>query len=158
MDVGSDSGTETDRRIERAYRELRPQLLRLAFLLCGSREEAEDAVQSAFAGATDRWASIEDSTAYLRRSVVNQVKDRQRREFRRRLLHRPEPPPVTHVPELDETWAVVRGLPRLQRTVVVLHFYEDLSLVDIAALLDRPASTVRSDLRRALARLRKALS
>jgi RNA polymerase sigma factor (sigma-70 family) len=41
--------------------------------------------------------------------------------------------------------------------VIVLHYYEDLPLVEIADLLDRPASTVRSDLRRALEQLRKAL-
>jgi len=40
---------------------------------------------------------------------------------------------------------------------VVLHYYEDMPLVEIGHLLDRSASTVRSDLRRALTRLRKAL-
>jgi RNA polymerase sigma factor (sigma-70 family) len=144
--------------LEDAYRELRLPLLRLAFLLTGSRETAEDVVQSAFASAQPRWHRIEDPPAYLRRSVVNLAKDGQRREFRRRLLVRPEPEAVTAIPEIDETWAVVRRLPATQRAVVVLHYYEDLPLVEIGQLLDRPASTVRSDLRRALARLRKALS
>lgn len=144
--------------IEETYRELRLPLLRLAFLLTGSRETAEDVVQSAFAAAHPRWAAIDDPRAYLRRSVVNLAKDGHRREFRRRRLLRPEPERVTAVPELDETWALVRGLPTTQRTVVVLHYYEDLPLVEIGRLLDRPASTVRSDLRRALARLRKDLS
>jgi len=40
----------------------------------------------------------------------------------------------------------------------VLRYYEDLPLVEIAGVLDRPANTVRSDLRRALDRLRKELS
>ena len=44
-----------------------------------------------------------------------------------------------------------------QRTVVVLRFYEDLGLADIASLLGRSASTVRSDLRRALTRLKGLL-
>jgi RNA polymerase sigma factor (sigma-70 family) len=144
--------------IEETYRELRLPLLRLAFLLTGSRETAEDVVQSAFAAAHARWATIHDPRAYLRRSVVNLAKDGQRREFRRRRLLRPGPERVTAVPELDETWALVRRLPTTQRTVVVLHYYEDLPLVEIGRLLDRPASTVRSDLRRALARLRKDLS
>lgn len=144
--------------LEETYRELRLPLLRLAFLLTGSRETAEDLVQSAFASAQPRWEAIDDPPAYLRRSVVNLAKDGQRREFRRRRLLRPEPEPVTEVPELDETWAVVRRLPAVQRAVVVLHYYQDLPLVDIASLLDRPAATVRSDLRRALARLRKDLS
>jgi RNA polymerase sigma factor (sigma-70 family) len=143
--------------LEETYRELRLPLLRLAFMLTGSRETAEDVVQSAFASAQPRWTTIDDPPAYLRRSVVNLAKDGQRREIRRRLRHQPQPAPVTEIAEIDETWALVRQLPRTQRAVVVLHYYEDLSLVEIAHLLDRPASTVRSDLRRALARLRKAL-
>jgi RNA polymerase sigma factor (sigma-70 family) len=144
--------------LEETYRELRLPLLRLAFLLTGSRETAEDVVQSAFASAQPRWQRIDDPRAYLRRSVVNLAKDGQRREFRRRLLQRLQPEAVTAIPEIDETWALVRRLPATQRAVVVLHYYEDLPLVEIGQLIDRPASTVRSDLRRALNRLRKALS
>jgi RNA polymerase sigma factor (sigma-70 family) len=48
-------------------------------------------------------------------------------------------------------------LPTAQRAVVVLRFYEDLRLGQIASLLGRPASTVRSDLRRALAKLKGSL-
>lgn len=143
--------------LEETYRELRLPLLRLAFLLTGSRETAEDVVQTAFVSAQPRWPRIDDPPAYLRRSVVNLAKDGQRREFRRRRLLRPEPESVTAIPEIDETWALVRKLPPAQRAVVVLHYYEDLPLVEIGQLLNRPASTVRSDLRRALARLRKAL-
>ena len=150
----SDSETPV---LEKTYRELRLPLLRLAFLLTGSRETAEDVVQSAFASAQPRWHLIDDPPAYLRRSVVNLAKDGQRRDFRRRRLMQREPEPVTAIPEVDETWALVRKLPVAQRAVVVLHYYEDLPLVEISHLLDRPASTVRSDLRRALDRLRKAL-
>jgi RNA polymerase sigma factor (sigma-70 family) len=150
----SDSETPV---LEETYRELRLPLLRLAFLLTGSRETAEDVVQSAFTSAQPRWNLIDDPPAYLRRSVVNLAKDGQRREFRRRRLLRPGPEPVTAIPEIDETWVLVRQLPVTQRAVVVLHYYEDLPLVEIGQLLDRPASTVRSDLRRALDRLRTAL-
>jgi RNA polymerase sigma factor (sigma-70 family) len=153
LDV-SDSETPV---LEETYRELRLPLLRLAFLLTGSRETAEDVVQTAFASAQEAWHRIDDPPAYLRRSVVNLAKDGQRRDLRRRRLLRPEPERVTAIPEIDETWALVRRLPATQRAVVVLHYYEDLPLVEIGQLLDRPASTVRSDLRRALARLRKSL-
>jgi RNA polymerase sigma factor (sigma-70 family) len=144
--------------LEETYRGLRLPLLRLAFLLTGSRETAEDLVQSAFAAVQPRWQQIDDPPAYLRRSVLNLAKDSQRREFRRRRLLRPQPEPVTAIPELDETWALVRELPATQRAVVVLHYYEDLPLVEVGRLLDRPASTVRSDLRRAHAHLKKGLS
>lgn len=77
------------------------------------------------------------------------------RRAHRRLPARPEP--VVGEPVVDETWAAVQRLSRAQRTVVILRFYEDLPLVDIAGVLDRPESTVRSDLRRALLHLRKEL-
>jgi RNA polymerase sigma factor (sigma-70 family) len=60
-------------------------------------------------------------------------------------------------PELDEAWRFIQTLPVVQRAVVVLRFYEDLGLTEIAALLGRPASTVRSDLRRALRKLKGSL-
>ena len=50
-----------------------------------------------------------------------------------------------------------KTLTNAQRAVVVLHFYEDLGLAEIAVLSGRPASTVRSDLRRALTKLKGSL-
>jgi DNA-directed RNA polymerase specialized sigma24 family protein len=94
----SDSETPV---LEETYRELRLPLLRLTFLLTGSRETAEDVVQSAFASAQPRSHRIEDPPAYLRRSVVNLAKDGQRRKFLRRKLLRPQPEPVTSKPPAD---------------------------------------------------------
>ena len=146
-------------QLEETFCEQRTALVRLAFLMCGSREQAEDLVQAAFASAQERIDGIENLPAYLRRTIVNQAKDAQRRQFRlRRILPRLADDPVTGQPELDETWTVIRSLPAQQRTVIVLHYYEDLALVQIAELLDRPAGTVRSDLHRAHASLRRALS
>ena len=45
----------------------------------------------------------------------------------------------------------------IKRAVVVMRFYEDMSEADIARILDRPLNTVKSDLRRALVRLRPEL-
>ncbi len=142
-------------RIEDVYRENRLSLIRLGFLLTGSRHEAEDLVQTAFAAAQPRWSEIDQPIAYLRQVIVNRAKDAQRRAFRAP----PSPPEaITQIAEIDETFAAILELSEVQRAVVVLHFYEDLSLVDIATILDRPASTVRSDLNRALNHLRKAVS
>lgn len=130
------------------YRQQRTDLVRLAFLLSGDRELAEDVVQIVFADAQARWDRVIDARAYLRRAVTNRVKDAQRRRFRQPTP--PREPATTGFPELDETWRVVQRLPPAQRHVVVLHFYEDMALVDIADLLDRKPATVRSDLHRAL--------
>jgi RNA polymerase sigma-70 factor (sigma-E family) len=142
---------------EQVYEEQRHQLLRLAVLLTGSLEQAEDVVQGAFASAYPRWDAIRQPSAYLKKAVVNGSADRHRRRRRDRALAA-EREPVTGMPEVDETWASLRSLPARQRAVLVLHFYEDLPLVDVADVLDRPAATIRSDLRRALQTLRKDLS
>jgi RNA polymerase sigma factor (sigma-70 family) len=142
---------------EDAYAAHRVPLLRLALLLTGSREQAEDAVQTVFTTAYARWDDIDEPRAYLRRAVVNTSNDVHRRRAKARRLT-PIPEPVTAIPDVDETWAVLIRLPVRQRMVVVLHFYEDQSLADIGRLLGRPAATVRSDLRRALTTLRTELS
>jgi len=141
--------------LEAVYRSSSLALTRLAYLLVGDRSEAEDIVQSVFVSAVTRWPTIDEPSAYLRRAVVNRANDVHRRSAR------PAAPTApmesTGEPHIDETWSLVRALPSTQRAVVVLRFYEDLSLTEIASVLGRPQSTVRSDLRRALLRLRGAL-
>ena len=142
---------------ERAYRTHFERLVRLATLLCGRRDEGEEIVQDVFVSCQSRWHLVEDPKSYLTRAVVFRCRDSQRRQYRRRSV-RVDPPTVTMIPEFDETWASIRALPPLQRQVVVLRYYEDLSLEEIASLLDRSPATVRSDHRRALQRLKRSIS
>lgn len=143
--------------IEQVYQEHLPVLCRLAFLLTGSREQAEDIVQAAFATAIPRWDRIEKPVPYLRQAVVNLANEGHRRRARERRRVGPQEQ-VTHIPEVDEAWAHIQRLPYRQQVVVVLRFYEDLALADIALMTSRSAATVRSDLHRALNRLRKVLA
>ena len=143
--------------LEAVYRSSALALTRLAYLLVGDRTEAEDIVHTVFASVVPRWQTIDEPSAYLRRVVVNRAHDVHRRSFRAAAAIDPAGRSIVE-PDVDETWGLVRTLPTTQRTVVVLRFYEDLSLTDIASLLGRPASTVRSDLRRALTRLRRSLA
>ncbi len=139
--------------LEVVYRSSRLALTRLAYLLVGDRIEAEDIVQTVFTTAAARWETIKDPPAYLRRAVVNRANDVHRRSFRFAASTVPTDSSIEQ-PEIDEVWRLVQGLPTAQRAVVVLRFYEDLGLGEIATVLGRPASTVRSDLRRALTRLK----
>ncbi|CAN5725611.1 SigE family RNA polymerase sigma factor [soil metagenome] len=136
------------------YRTARTELVRLGFLLSGSHEVAEDAVQAAFADAQRRWNTIDNHRAYLRRAVTSRIHDTYRRAQRIRRLPG-ETTALIGIAELDETWHEVLALPQRQREVVVLRFYEDMTLADIASLLDRNPATVRSDLHRALTHLRR---
>jgi RNA polymerase sigma factor (sigma-70 family) len=126
--------------VDRWYRDMRSDLVRLALLLSGSREAAEDAVQAVFLDAQSRWDQIKDHRACLRRAVFNRVKDMQRRILRRRTVTTGEQI-ATGIPEVDETWSAICRLSRRQRDVVVLRFYEDLSMVEIAELLGRNQAT-----------------
>lgn len=95
---------------EEAYRDHRLALLRLAYLMSGSHDVSEDAVQSVFTSAHERWHQIENPLPYLKRAVVNVVKDGQRRRFRL-LARTPEAPPVVLPPEVDETWTHIGACP-----------------------------------------------
>lgn len=143
------------RSVESLYREHSEGLRQLAYLMVGSRADAEDLVQAAFLSLSERWLDVRSPRAYLRQVIVNGAADVHRRT-RRQLSCEPE----RHVgePEVDETWSAIQRLKDVQRVVVVLRFYEDLSLVEISRVIGRSESTVRSDLRRALLRLRKELS
>ncbi|WP_436795627.1 RNA polymerase sigma factor [Actinospongicola halichondriae] len=152
--VRAEAEEQLGESLEDLYSERYEGLARLGYLLTGSRSDGEDLAQTAFASLAQSWREVRSPRAYLRRTVANRAADIHRRAHRQ-LPARPEP--LVGEPVVDETWEVVQQLSTIQRTVVVLRFYEDLALVEIADLLDRPESTVRSDLRRALIHLRKEL-
>ncbi len=131
-------------------------MVRLATLMTGSQHEAEEIVMDAFAkmaARTDGIASLDEPAAYLRRSVVNGVHSRHRRLRTVRSASRPLPAPHTD-PQFDELWRRLDDLSSDQRRCVILRFYEDLPLAQIAHALDMPVGTVKSHLHRALIVLR----
>lgn len=142
--------------VETMYRRHAVRLTRLATAITLDRSVAEEVVQDAFAGLHRRAATIDRPEAYLQRSVVNlSVKVlRRRRVADRQHL---DPPPLTHLPELDDTWSAVVQLPPRQRAVVALRFWEELSEGEMAEVLGWPAGTIKSTLHRALRRLKEEL-
>lgn len=145
-------------------RQSTPQLLRLAFRLTGQREAAEDLLQLAYVRVAGRWSRARDSPfAYTRQVLVNLSTDRWRQRSRR-----PEEVNLEGVPaiaaaavadlgERDELLRALRALPPRQRTVLVLRYWEDLSVEQTAALLGCTAGTVKSSSSKGLARLRDVL-
>jgi len=144
-----------------------PALLRFAYLLTGDRHRAEDLVQEVLAKVHQRWTRIERAEGaefYVRTALV-----RQNISWWRRRSARSEQPvaevPDTHAPDngeqalaaRDEMWALLATLPRRQRAVLVLRFYEDLPDADIARLLGCRPATVRSLVHRGLANVKEAL-
>lgn len=140
-------------------------LTRMAYLLTGDHAAAEDLVQAALASAFARWRRIEamqSPDAYVRRMIVNQHVSWWRRHRREQL--RAAVPDVA-VPDFaggqavaEAVRAAVRALPRRQRAALVLRYYEDLPDAEVAAVLGCSPGTVRSQLTRALAALRRVSS
>ena len=139
-----------------------PGLVRLAFGLTGDRWAAEDIAQATLARAFVAWRRVrraDDPDAYLRRILVNTSN---RRFRRRRVAEQPGDPPETAVEgpadlvgERAALLAALRQLPPGQRAVVVLRYWEDLTDTQIGATLGCSPGTVRSQLSRALAKLRE---
>jgi RNA polymerase sigma-70 factor (sigma-E family) len=140
-------------------------LIRLAGLMTGSADVAQDVVADVFAQLLRRPnAAIDDPRAYLRRCVVNEVRSRGRRLSRRaRLSSRIEVGSGSssgfeepHA-ERDRIVAALLQLPARQRHVLVLRHFEDLSEAQTASILGIPAGTVKSTSARGAARLRELL-
>ena len=149
-----------------SYAEARtPALLRLAYLLSGDAHLAEDLVQEALSRAHSQWTRVsaaDNPHAYVRRIVVNQHLGWRRRRSNGELSVAPEsmpesasPDPASGVVDRDAAWRAIGGLPRRQRAVLVLRYYEDLSDNDIASALGVAVGTVRSLASRAFAQLRE---
>jgi len=147
---------------ERFVRTASDRLVRTAYLLCGDRGEAEDIAQTALLRTARRWRTARrDPDAYARRVVVNLVKDRWRTLARRpvetTLDVDPAIPVVEGLADREALVEAVRRLPEGQRGVLVLRFFEDLSVADTAAALGCTTGTVKSQTARALDRLRSSL-
>ncbi len=136
-------------------------LLRFAHVLAGDPHTAADLVQDALVRAGMSWHRIlrqEDPEAYLRRTIVNLNLNRWRRTRRERLVGSVPDTGHDDPPTRDDAvWAALSKLPRAQRTVLVLRFYEDMSQAQIAAVMGCSIGTVKSSTSRAMDNLRALL-
>ena len=137
------------------------RLFRTVYLLTGDYHQAEDVTQATWAKVYLRWPSISRMTepgGYVRRIAINQAKSvwrwRSSREVVRGFTERNcSPGPAAAMAEHDLVWAAVLALPRRQREVVVLRFYEDLTEAETARVLGVAVGTVKSTCHAACRRL-----
>jgi RNA polymerase sigma-70 factor (sigma-E family) len=137
-------------------------LCRLAYLVCGDRDRAEDVVQTALAQVYARWGNIrrdEGPHKYVHRAVVNAAIDERRRPWRREQVA--ERLPDLAAPTDDGlTLRIVEALaalPSRLRAVVVLRYVEDLDVEHTADLLGISTGTVKSQAAKGLETLRGLL-
>jgi RNA polymerase sigma-70 factor (sigma-E family) len=140
-----------------------PALYRTAYLLVGDRGLAEDLVQTTLAKTYVSWGRVRDLGAagvYARTVLVNTASSWfRRRSWSSELATSELPDAGVMMPENDRPMVVaaLRKLPPRQRAVVVLRFYEDLTVEQTAAALGINAGTVKSQTSHAMSKLRSLL-
>jgi RNA polymerase sigma-70 factor (sigma-E family) len=142
----------------------RPRLRRTGFLLSGDWHLAEDLAQDTLMRMYAVWERVSRSgslDAYARRTLINQYRSTLRRPWRREHVTDTVPDRVAAVvgshDERDTLLAALAGLGASQRAIVVLRYWEDMSVNDVATLLNLSPGTVRSQASRALQTLRHRL-
>jgi RNA polymerase sigma-70 factor (ECF subfamily) len=122
-----------------------PRLAAWCTALSGSAEVGEELAAEAFSRLLGRWSQVEQPRAFLYAVASNALNDIWRRQARRRRLLRllavstPEaqPGPDNSVRDL------IARLPERQRVAVLLHYYAQLPMHEVATHMDRPEGSVR---------------
>ena len=136
---------------------------RLAYLITGDRDLAEDLVQDAFVKLAGRLLHFRDPggfDAYLRRTIVNLANSQfRRRKVEQRYLDRQAgsrrfEDELPDLPSRDAARTALLALPVRQRTAIVLRFYEDMSEAETADLMRCRPGTVKSLVSRGMEKLR----
>jgi len=143
-----------------------PRLLRFGHVLTGNPATAEDLVQTALTRSWRAWRlrSIDDPQAYVRKVMVNSYASWYRRKARLETATANPAQGVVindqalRVDDRDAVWRALLTLPPKQRTVIVLRYYEELTEVEIAAVMGTTAGTVKSQAARALRHLAETLA
>ncbi len=144
------------------YKREHGSMVRLACLIVGSQAVAEEVVHDAFVSVLERRATIADPGAYLRRVVINNCHGNTRRSLvgRRKMSRLAVLEGTTEElpPEVGEAWSALEAVTPKQRHALVLRFYADLPIDDIADLMGERPGTVKSLVHRGLRTLRRELS
>ena len=145
--------------LDRAYR--------LAGLILGDRHDAEDATQDALLRAWRSAGSLRNPDgfqAWFDRILVNVCRDRLRRRGKVRFIDLEAAPsahalgdPFRTILDRDEVLRAMASLDDDLRLVIVLHYWADLTLEDVAERVGWPVGTVKSRLHRGLMTIRDRL-
>ena len=145
-----------DEAFDRFYAETFGLLAGYAWSLTGERSSAEDLAQEAMARVYARWFVLREPQPYAFRIVTNLARDRWRRR-QHELAHLrdlvPEDAPPADVAVLD----AVERLPEPLRDVVLLYYYADLPVDEVARAVRRPVGTVKRRLHEARTHLAATL-
>ncbi len=168
-DAAADGLPDAAAAVSALYQDHAVGLIRLAVVMLGDRAAAEDVVQEAFIGLYRRWGQLADTSSalgYVRSSVLNRCRSELRRRMRaeRRALRQIAPNDTASAEvialiteEHREVLLALRRLPPRQREALVLRFYLDLPVPEIAAAMGVTQGTVKSTTSRGLTALAQLL-
>ncbi len=150
------SGDTTTDAVREVYEAHFGRLAGWAATLVGDRDLAHDFATEAFVKLMRHWGKVDDPRAWLYTTVANQVRDHWRRRGREAAAYdrysagRPVAPDVA-APAPDSADRVtvrdaVQGLPPRLRLPVLLHYYADLSVAQVASSLGKSPGTIKRDL------------
>lgn len=153
---------------ERFFLHEHPKLVALGLAWTGNADTASELAQEALTRAYRSWdrvAELDIPGAWVRRVMINLLIDERRGRTRATLLRRklqaPRSTPSSGVDGSinadDRWWRAVRALPDRERAAVTLHYLEDLSIADVARILDVAPGTVKASLSHARRKLRADL-
>ncbi|MFB7432860.1 SigE family RNA polymerase sigma factor [Streptomyces microflavus] len=164
MPAGADPGGADGESaaFETYARDGQRRLYRTAYLLCGNVEGAQDLTQTTLAKLFQHWrraSRAENLDAYARTVLVRTYVAERRRSVRDLIAHRsnaprPQADPAPHADLRLTLLALLGELPPRARAMVVLRYWDDLSVESVASLLRCSESTVKSQCSRSLVRLR----
>ena len=151
--------------LERLMAQYGDSLLRTCWMMLNDRDLARDAAQETFLKAYRALPTLREGKtekAWLMQIAVNVCRDMRRGFWFRRIDRRLTPDDLPETAREDERpdpapFLAVMSLPAKDRETVVLHYYQGLSLAEIAKLTEVPASTVRARLARAKKKLHRKL-
>jgi RNA polymerase sigma-70 factor (sigma-E family) len=137
-------------------------LVRYGYVLTGSPHDAADLTQEALARLGSAWPRVvrrDNPEAYVRTTMARLHVNWWRRLRRERLMpdvpdRAADDPAIDRLDAVTELWSLLAALPRRQRAVLVLRYYEHRTDEEIAALLGISRGTVRSQAFRGLEKLR----
>jgi RNA polymerase sigma-70 factor (ECF subfamily) len=133
---------------------------RTVFLILHDRQRAEDITQDAFIQLYSHWGRVsryDRPGAWVRRVAIRLAVRHQNRERIRAVLERTAEPPAVPQPADVDLLRSLRQLPPAYRAALVLHYYEDWSVVEVASVLGWTVSATKVKLLRARRRLGKLL-
>lgn len=158
-----------DEIVDLLFRRHYVALLRLAVVMVGNREAAEDAVQDAFTALHRNWRSLRDAEnpeVYLRSTVLNRCRSWVRRQATQRAVrplmlvrehHKSAEDTIVDRDEVGSLVAVMRTLPRRQREVLACRFVLELSIAETADLLEISEGSVKTHTHRGLKSLQQRI-